>query len=63
MIAVSIILGLLALVWPTLWPWAAALFVIGWALQSIGHWIERKPPDFLSDPRFLLVGTRGGGQR
>jgi uncharacterized membrane protein YGL010W len=58
MIVVSIILGLLALVWPALWLWAAALFIIGWALQFIGHAIEGKPPEFLSDWRYLFVGTR-----
>ena len=38
--------------------WAAGLFITGWALQIIGHAIEGKPPEFLSDWRFLLVGTR-----
>jgi uncharacterized membrane protein YGL010W len=58
MIVVSIALALLALVWPGLWPWAAALFVLGWVLQFIGHAIEGKPPEFFRDWRFLLVGTR-----
>ena len=37
---------------------ALALFVIGWALQFAGHAMEGKPPEFLSDWRFLFVGTR-----
>ena len=42
---------------PLLWI-GLALFVIGWALQFLGHAIEGKPPEFLHDWRFLLVGTR-----
>jgi uncharacterized membrane protein YGL010W len=42
---------------PFLWA-GIALFVIGWALQFLGHAIEGKPPEFLHDWRFLLVGTR-----
>ena len=41
-----------------LWPYALALFVIGWILQFIGHAFERKEPEFFHDWRFLLVGTR-----
>lgn len=41
-----------------LWPVPAAMFVVGWALQFIGHWFEGKPPEFFSDWRFLLVGLR-----
>jgi uncharacterized membrane protein YGL010W len=37
--------------------WHAALWV-GWTLQFIGHAIEGKPPEFLKDWRFLLVGSR-----
>ena len=58
MIVLSILLVPLALFLPGLWVWAAGLFIIGWALQFIGHAIEGKPPEFLSDWRFLLVGTR-----
>ena len=42
---------------PALW-FAGGLFVAGWALQFLGHAIEGKPPEFLSDWRFLLVGSR-----
>jgi uncharacterized membrane protein YGL010W len=43
--------------WPLLWA-GISLFVMGWALQFVGHAIEGKPPEFLSDWRFLLVGAR-----
>ena len=58
MIVVSILLGLASPFVGGLWVWALALFVVGWALQFIGHAIEGKPPEFLSDWRFLFVGTR-----
>ena len=58
MIAVSIPLLALALVWPVLlWP-AAVLFIGGWALQFAGHAVEGKLPEFFSDWRFLFVGLR-----
>ena len=41
-----------------LWLYALGLFVIGWILQFIGHAFEGKPPEFLSDWRFLFVGVR-----
>jgi uncharacterized membrane protein YGL010W len=41
-----------------LWPYALALFVLGWILQFVGHAFEGKPPEFFSDWRFLLVGAR-----
>jgi len=41
-----------------LWPWALALFVVGWIFQFVGHWYEKKPPEFLKDWRFLFVGLR-----
>lgn len=40
------------------WPVAVGLFVVGWGFQFVGHAFEGKPPEFLSDWRFLLVGTR-----
>jgi len=58
MIVVSLVLAAASPFISGLWPWAAALFATGWALQFIGHAIEGKPPEFLSDWRFLLVGTR-----
>ncbi|WP_225028473.1 Mpo1-like protein [Xinfangfangia pollutisoli] len=58
MIVLSIGLGLLSLFVAGLWPWALGLFLLGWLLQFIGHWVEGKPPEFFKDWRFLLVGTR-----
>jgi uncharacterized membrane protein YGL010W len=42
---------------PLLWV-ALGLFLFGWLLQFIGHAFEGKPPEFLKDWRFLLVGSR-----
>ena len=41
-----------------LWPYALALFALGWIFQFIGHAFEGKPPEFFSDWRFLFVGVR-----
>ncbi len=40
------------------WKTAAALFVIGWIFQFIGHAFEGKPPEFFKDWHFLFVGVR-----
>ncbi len=58
MIAVSIVLLPFGFFFPRLWLVIAALFVVGWVLQFIGHHYEGKPPEFLKDWRFLLVGLR-----
>ncbi|WP_395541707.1 Mpo1-like protein [Neotabrizicola sp. sgz301269] len=58
LIVLSIGLAILSVFVTGLWPWALALFVLGWMLQFIGHAIEGKPPEFFKDWRFLLVGTR-----
>jgi len=58
MIALSIPLLVLAIPVRGLWPVALALFVVGWILQFVGHAYEGKPPEFLKDWRFLLVGLR-----
>jgi uncharacterized membrane protein YGL010W len=58
MIAVSALVLAAALLVPSLWKLAAALFVIGWIFQFVGHAYERKPPEFLKDWRFLFVGLR-----
>ena len=58
MIAASLPMLLMALVWPQLWPWALGLFIAGWMLQFIGHAFEGKPPEFFKDWRFLFVGLR-----
>ena len=41
-----------------LWMLAAALFVVGWLFQFVGHAVEGKPPEFFHDWRFLFVGVR-----
>src|SRR6266540_2770837 len=38
------------------WRWALALFVVGWALQFVGHAIEGNRPAFFKNPMYLLVG-------
>ena len=58
LIAVSLLLVPVAL-WRAGWWWvAAALFVVGWIFQFVGHIFERKPPEFFKDWRFLFVGLR-----
>src|SRR5262245_46471719 len=52
-----------------LWPaWGVGLLLFGAALQLLGHAFEGKPPSFVRDPRFVLVGAawyarRVAGQR
>ena len=58
LIAVSLPLFLAAIVIEGLWPFALGLFVLGWIFQFAGHFIEGKPPEFVHDWRFLLVGLR-----
>jgi uncharacterized membrane protein YGL010W len=58
LVALSGILVIPAIFYPRLW-WAFAFcFGVGWAFQFVGHAFEGKPPEFLKDPRFLLVGLR-----
>ena len=38
------------------WRWALVLFVTGWILQFVGHWIEGNSPAFFRNPVYLLVG-------
>ncbi len=58
LIALSVVTFAVALAVPRLWPVAALLFGVGWIFQFVGHAYERKPPEFLKDWRFLLVGLR-----
>ncbi|HEX6434171.1 MAG TPA: DUF962 domain-containing protein [Gemmatimonadales bacterium] len=58
LIALSLPLGLVALFIPGFWPVPLSMFLIGWALQFVGHAFEGKPPEFFRDWRFLLVGLR-----
>jgi uncharacterized membrane protein YGL010W len=36
--------------------WGLGVFVVGWAIQFIGHYYEGKKPAFVDDIRGLLVG-------
>lgn len=38
------------------WKLALALFILGWIFQFIGHWVEGKPPAFVSHPIYLMIG-------
>jgi uncharacterized membrane protein YGL010W len=58
MILLSLPLFAAGLVWHVMLWTALGLFVAGWTLQFIGHAFEGKPPEFFSDWRFLLVGSR-----
>jgi uncharacterized membrane protein YGL010W len=58
LIALSLLLLPGMLVFPWLWKVSLALFLVGWALQFLGHAFEGKPPEFFHDWRFLLVGLR-----
>lgn len=58
MIAVSVALLVVAIFVRPLLPWAIGLFVLGWVFQFAGHAIEKKPPEFFRDWRFLFVGLR-----
>lgn len=40
------------------WHIPAAMFVVGWVFQFVGHAFEGKPPEFFHDWRFLFVGLR-----
>ncbi|HEX8852947.1 MAG TPA: DUF962 domain-containing protein [Pyrinomonadaceae bacterium] len=38
------------------WRWALAMFVVGWILQFVGHWIEGNQPAFFRNPVYLIIG-------
>lgn len=38
------------------WRWAVVLFVVGWILQFVGHFIEGNQPAFFRNPVYLLIG-------
>jgi uncharacterized membrane protein YGL010W len=38
------------------WPWALALFIVGWILQFVGHAYEGRKPAFLTNLVHLLIG-------
>ena len=56
-IVVSLTLAIAAIIYHAVWKLALGLFLLGWALQFIGHAFERKRPEFFRDWRFLLVGV------
>ena len=58
LIVLSIPLFVLAFFIRGFWALPAGLFIIGWVFQFAGHAFEGKPPEFLKDWRFLLVGLR-----
>ena len=58
MIAVSLLLIPVAFLEEGMWRNALVLFLLGWALQFVGHSFEGKPPEFIKDYRFLFVGLR-----
>lgn len=58
LIVISLVAAALAIRWPGLGVPALALFLGGWAFQFAGHAVEGTLPEFLGDPRFLLVGVR-----
>jgi uncharacterized membrane protein YGL010W len=57
---IVISIGWFAIAWITSGPLlpAATLFLIGGALQFLGHAFEGKRPEFFHDWRFLFVGLR-----
>lgn len=58
MIVVSIIMLVASIFVSGWWRTGLALFVLGWAFQFVGHYVEGKPPEFFKDWRFLFVGLR-----
>jgi uncharacterized membrane protein YGL010W len=42
--------------WYLAWPFAIALFLIGWVFQFVGHAYEGKRPAFMTNLAHLLVG-------
>ena len=58
LIAISLLLIVPAIWVPSLVFPALGLFVLGWLLQFVGHYFEKKPPEFFRDWRFLFVGLR-----
>jgi uncharacterized membrane protein YGL010W len=63
-LAIGMLLVSVAMVAPLAWfasregllACAAAVFVVAWIGQFIGHHIERRRPSFVDDIKFLLVG-------
>lgn len=63
-IVLSIPLFLASIFLHRLWPYALALFLLGWLLQFIGHAFEGKPPEFFPTTGVSSSsGSAGGGPR
>lgn len=58
LIALSLVLLPVTAWAPGFWRIPVALFVVGWILQLVGHVVEGKPPEFVHDWRYVLVGLR-----
>lgn len=56
LITLSLPLFPVAFLSPLSWMVPSLLFIVGWTLQFAGHAVEGKPPEFLRDWRYLLVG-------
>lgn len=52
----ALILPLQSLAGAWLEPVAAVIFIIGWALQFVGHMYEGVKPSFFKDLQFLMIG-------
>ena len=58
LIALSIPVFVISIFVQYLWKIPAAMFIVGWIFQFIGHAFEGKLPEFFKDWRFLFVGLR-----
>ena len=58
LIVISLVILPLVIINLSLWRLFVILFVTGWVFQFIGHYFEKKPPEFFRDWRFLFVGLR-----
>jgi uncharacterized membrane protein YGL010W len=56
MVFIGPVLGIVSIFVPDLRIPALLIFIVGWVLQFVGHWLEGKPPAFFSDWRFLVTG-------
>src|ERR1051325_2360699 len=56
LIAASLPLFVVAIFVHRFWPIPAAMFVMGWTLQFIGHAFEGKPPEFFHRSEERRVG-------
>jgi uncharacterized membrane protein YGL010W len=45
------------------WRLGSAVFVVGWALQFLGHAFEGRAPSFFRNPLFLFTGVKWWTQK